>query len=340
MHVVGATGGAEGIQRRHSGVLEAYSKHRRYNSGIVRSLMQDTDTRGAAQRIANCGLRLKLDVFEDDAQGPEHRLTAARVCNHRLCPFCEWRRARVWRKRLFDGLEALQLDHPTRKPLFLTLTCRDPRLEGLRAQVQEMNEAWHRLTKRCGFPSNFWFRRLEITITALPGGGYKAHPHFHVLLLVRSSYFSTGYIRQTEWQRMWMESAKLDYPPVVDVRRGYKKSTSGGRNSSDARASVLEACKYATKASSLLELGDALPEFAAQVHGLRYYACSRPLSAYLQTGDVTAEELLDNNLSVIPPHVPYWKCVADWQEDLNEYLFTSVEEQSPRCPDQSRPEAC
>ena len=340
MHVAATTGGAEGIQRRHSGVLETYSKHRRFNSGIVQSLMNDTDTRDAGKRIANCGLRLKLDVFQDDAQGPEHRLTAARVCNHRLCPFCEWRRARVWRKRLFDGLEALRADQPKLKPLFLTLTCRDPRLEGLRDQVHEMNQAWKRLTKRRAFPSEFWFRRLEITVTAIPGGGYKAHPHFHVLLLVKPSYFSTGYISQLRWRQMWMESARLDYAPVVDVRRAYKKSMTGGHASSDARACVLEASKYATKASSLLELGDALPEFAAQVRGLRYYACSRPLSDYLQTGDVTAEELLDNNLTIIPPHVPYWKCVADWQEDIKEYLFTSVEEQGPRCPDQSSPEDC
>lgn len=292
--------------------------------------MNDTDTRGIGQRIANCSLRLKLDVFDDDGLGPRDRLTAARVCNHRLCPFCEWRRTRVWRKRLLEGVAALQSDHPKLTPLMLTLTTRSEPLESLRAQVGEMNRAWNRLAQTTAFPTAYWFRRTEISISSKNGPTYMAHPHFHVLLFVRPSYFSTGYISQLRWQQMWQMAARLDYPPVIDVRRAYKKSTSGSRDLSDVQASTLEACKYATKASSLLELGPALPEFSSQVKGLRYYSVSRALSSYLQTGDVTSADLMDEDVSITNPDVPYWKCIADWHEDVKEFLFTSVEEQIPR----------
>ena len=292
--------------------------------------MTDTDTRDIGQRIANCSLRLKLDVFDDGDQGPTDRLTAARVCNHRLCPFCEWRRTRVWRKRLLEGVGALQSDHPKLTPLMLTLTTRSEPLEALRGQVQEMQKAWHRLTKIRSFPTAFWFRRLEITVSANSGSMYMAHPHFHVLLFVRPSYFSTGYISQLKWQQMWQMAARLDYPPVIDVRRAYKRSTSGSRDLSDVQASTLEACKYATKASSLLELGPALPEFSSQVKGLRYYSVSRELSKYLQSGDVTSKDLMDEHVAITNPDVPYYKCIADWHEDIREFLYTSVEEQSPR----------
>ena len=44
------------------------------------------------------------------------------------------------------------------------------------------------------------------------------HPHFHVILAVRSSYFKNLYIKQDEWQEMWKIALRADYAPSVDVR--------------------------------------------------------------------------------------------------------------------------
>ncbi len=47
------------------------------------------------------------------------------------------------------------------------------------------------------------------------------HPHFHLILAVNKSYFSDtkSYLSQEDWTNLWKESLKVDYTPVVDVRR-------------------------------------------------------------------------------------------------------------------------
>ena len=46
-----------------------------------------------------------------------------------------------------------------------------------------------------------------------------AHPHFHAMLLVKSTYFhGSYYIDQSAWIEMWMKAMRLDYIPQVDIR--------------------------------------------------------------------------------------------------------------------------
>ena len=37
------------------------------------------------------------------------------------------------------------------------------------------------------------------------------HPHFHAMLLVKSTYFNRDYINQVEWTDMWIKAMRLDY---------------------------------------------------------------------------------------------------------------------------------
>ena len=104
------------------GVLDGLSRHRRHNNPIARDLMLDADTRDIGRRIANCALTLKADVLLHPELKPEVNLKAAHLCNARLCPFCEWRRTRAWRRRLFNGLDALYADQPKLRGVFLTLS--------------------------------------------------------------------------------------------------------------------------------------------------------------------------------------------------------------------------
>ena len=57
------------------------------------------------------------------------------------------------------------------------------------------------------------------------------HPHLHILMMMKSSYFKIkgDYIKQQEWSELWQESAQLLYTPIVDVK------------------AVLETAKYPTK---------------------------------------------------------------------------------------------
>ena len=66
-----------------------------------------------------------------------------------------------------------------------------------------MNSAWQRLaqTKRFKGVVKGFIRTTEVTRGK--DGDMMAHPHFHALLLVDSSYFARNYIKQLEWVEMW-----------------------------------------------------------------------------------------------------------------------------------------
>ena len=309
----------------NDGLFGEFSRHRRYNNPIARDLMLDADTRDIGQKIANCAHTLKADVLIHPELKPEVNLKAAHVCNTRLCPFCEWRRARVWRKRLYGGLEALWEEQPKLRGLFLTLTVRNVPLQHLGDQLDQMNAAWHRLKNRANWPTPYWFRRTEVTVGyPQPDGECMAHPHFHVLLLVRPSYFTRDYIKQTTWQKMWMESARLDYAPVVDVRTAKTKSGGGSSTGDAAKAAIVEAAKYTTKAVALMELGTAISEFHQQLRHRRLYAVSKELRRFINDADPQGADLMDNDAKPLPIGSERCEVFARWFEDTQDYVITDI----------------
>ena len=311
--------------RTHSDVLGKFTKHRRYNTPICKSLAMDPDTVEIAKAIGNCALTLGIDVTAAPDGPAEARLRAAHVCNKRVCPFCEWRRSRAWRRRFFEGLPKFAEDFPTHKPVFLTLTVKNCRIEDLRSTIADMHRAWKRMTLLSMFPTKFWFRRTEVVLQGGRNpelGGVMVHPHIHVLLMVPAGYFSHGYVKQTEWQKSWMMSARLDYAPVVDVRRGKKSSTSGGANSSDTLAASLEVSKYSTKGTDLINMGSSLGEYHRQVRNLRLSASSASLKPYLSDTPIQESELVDKKAGE-SELIATGKAI--WFDDIGEYLFSSIE---------------
>lgn len=68
------------------------------------------------------------------------------------------------------------------------------------------------------------------------------HPHFHVLIAVKPSYFtSRNYLSAERWSVLWSESLRLDYKAVVDVRKVR------GNTTADLNKAVAEVAKYACK---------------------------------------------------------------------------------------------
>ena len=311
--------------RTHSDVLGKFTKHRRYNSPICKNLAMDADTVDIAKAIGNCALTLGVDVTQVPERPAEAQLRAAHVCNKRVCPFCEWRRSRAWRRRFFEGLPKFAEDFPTHKPVFLTLTVKNCRIEDLRSTIADMHRAWKRLTLLSMFPTKFWFRRTEVVLQGAKNpesGTVMVHPHIHVLLMVPAGYFSHGYVKQTEWQKSWQMSARLDYSPVIDVRRGKKSSTSGGANSSDTLAASLEVSKYSTKGTDLINMGSSLGEYHRQVRNLRLSASSASLKPYIADTPISADQLVDEK-SGESELIATGKAI--WFDDIGEYLFSSIE---------------
>ena len=308
----------------HFDVLGPFNKHRRYNNPICYSLSRNAETIDLAQAIGNCATSIGVEVPLDGPEEGKALLRAANPCNRRLCPFCEWRRSRAWRRRFFEGLPKFHEDFPLHRAIFLTLTVRNCAISDLRTTLNEMHRAWHRMQRRKGFPTKFWFRRTEITTNATRKTSYEPptfHPHIHAVLFVPGSYFGRDYIRQTEWQKEWMDAMRLDYAPIVDVRRAKTKSSSGGHAIDQSRSAGIEAAKYATKATDLISMGDVLTDYHYAIKGLRLSASSSSMRPYLSDSSLDTDDLLDAEAVECVESV---RGKALWFEDLQEYLFSDL----------------
>lgn len=331
MHEGGNLRRSERPPSRHFDVLEPFTKHRRFNAPISRELGKDLETAWLAKRIGNCSSRLSLEIEVPEVGDPVAHLKGAKVCNARLCPFCEWRRTKAWRRRLITGLEAFHEVNPTWRAVFLTLTVKNCQLSDLRTTLKAMQDGWNRFRRCAFFPTSYWFKRTEITVGAGPAGsaflngGYSAHPHFHVLLLVPPSYFGKRYVKQSEWQKQWQMAMRLDYAPVIDIRSAKTKSTNGSSGIEASRDAAVEAAKYASKATQLLELGEALTEFHFETQSVRYYSVSKDLKEYIKAGDVNEAEMMDETTPDPSGDMPLLKATAQWFEDSQEYLFSQID---------------
>ena len=344
--------------------LQRFSKRKRHHRPIAMALGRSPELDSYARAIGNCANTLELALGLPEGQEPTLQLTDCNPCNRRLCPFCEWRRSRVWRGRLVGGLGPFFEHRPTDSAVFLTLTQRNVPLGELGATIKEMHRSWNRLVKWRQFPTEYWFRRTEITIgqpsftddlpraprgrakqaevvatapdqrpqgqgldshapagETAPGTGVWCHPHIHALLLVPASYWGRSYIRQGEWQKQWMMAARLDYAPVVDIRRAKAKASSGERFE-DAKDAAIEAAKYTTKATDLIGLGESLPEFAHQMRHHRLVAMSQPLGRFVPEHDPTRQEMADERDPSLPAVHPTVSCIAQWCEQRSDYVLT------------------
>ena len=327
-------GAGEASLQADSGLLEGFSKHRRYNHQISSSLAQDMSTVDVAKRIALCSHQLLVEVQEHSEGPPTAHLRGSRACNARLCPWCEWRRSKVWRARLFKGMARFEEHHLNYRAVFLTLTVKNCRITELSKTLGEMNAAWKRMRECAFFPTEYWLKRTEVTVEKhLEGQNQQSepfvHPHFHVLLLVRPSYFSHGYVKQTEWQKQWMMALRADYVPVVDVRAAYAKGKKGQTGSASSFDAVIESSKYLAKAAQVQKLGPWLTELHHQLRNLRLTSVSKKLTEYVPSKEPQTEDLESDEQSTSIDVLSRWTALAQWFEDRSEFQITEIREGAP-----------
>lgn len=193
-----------------------------------------------AARVLSCGTYLEFTVSEKSK-----KLTSANFCKARLCPMCNWRLS----QKRFSNLSAVTELAKSNKYqlLFLTLTAKNVKSTELKAEIRKFFDSWKNLTKDCSkFKKSVhgWFRALEVTYNKDTD---TYHPHLHIILAVKSTYFNANYyINQEEWTNIWKNYLKIDYSPVVHIQKAYIKK---GKNSSSAE---VEASKYTVKDSDYL----------------------------------------------------------------------------------------
>jgi plasmid rolling circle replication initiator protein Rep len=196
-----------------------------------------------AERLRSCAPVLHFAVDDEGRK----RLTHANFCRVRLCPMCTWRRSLKVYGQVRDVMELIgQSDEPLQYAM-LTLTLKNCERDKLSETIDLMMEGWHKLSRQTPFKRAVkgWYRAMEIkhNVNTLSENYDTYHPHFHCLLGVKSTYFSgREYINQAEWTSMWMKAARLDYTPIVHIKR-VRGTTAGA---------VAECAKYAVKYDDIL----------------------------------------------------------------------------------------
>jgi plasmid rolling circle replication initiator protein Rep len=292
----------------------------RASADVIQGLYKQADFDRYSERIEDCSKWLGFSLKASDQGELKLKLKDARFCRVRHCPVCQWRRSLMWRARFFKVLPKLQEQYPTGRWIFLTLTVRNCPLPELRETLAWMNKGWKRLSERKEFPALGWIKSVEVTRNPDDGS---AHPHFHCLMLVPSSYFSHGYISQAKWRELWQSCLKVDYLPVVNVKAVKGSSTANSNGSTDIASgmakAVCETLKYSVKEDDLLADPEWLVELTRQLHKTRAVALGGVLKEHLSEDE--PEDLINTELEISDEVLEDTdaKTIFDWAESMRRY---------------------
>jgi len=176
-------------------------------------------------------------------------------------------------RELLEAFESIEESQDV-SYLFLTLTIKNTGTNTLRATVKLMNDAFKRMSKTKGYKDTILghFKALEILGDKTPAG--QVHPHFHVLLIVNKSYFtSRKYIKADTWSIMWQKALRSDYTPVIDVRKIKPKKSKNGKLLSSLQSAVFEVAKYSVKHTDLTKKPNKnFTDIIDQTKNMRFFA--------------------------------------------------------------------
>lgn len=195
-----------------------------------------------ANRLRSCATAL---AFSYNADAEKKTLVSANFCRVRLCPMCQWRRS----LKVFGQVSQILRYIEARQHyayILVTFTVKNVSGEDLSDELDRLMTAWGRLVKLKPFTQAIkgYYRAMEISHNM----DYKSkdyntfHPHFHCLFAVNSSYFKgREYLSQQKWRELWKAAARLDYLPMVNVKRVKED------DNKSLLGAVAEAAKYAVK---------------------------------------------------------------------------------------------
>lgn len=256
-----------------------WDKHRSF-ADRVEGFYTGSEFHDYSSRIHYCSELLKFGLALQDDETLKLKLRSARFCRVRHCPVCQWRRSLMWKARAYKVLPRIIEQYPKHRWLFLTLTQKNVPIESLRETLVAMNRGFQRLSQLKMFPAIGWLRSTEVT----RGKDGSAHPHYHALLLVPSSYFGKNYIKQEQWVEAWRQSMRLDYNPILDVQ--------AVKQGNKPMELVPELLKYCTKESDLVADREWFLELTRQMKKMRSIATGGVLKEYLRELEEEPEDLI------------------------------------------------
>ena len=292
-------------------------------------LLIGTEHEDKALRMRSCATHLIYQVKQHTPTGEiKHDLQSIHTCKVRVDPVCTWARSRIWRKRLDDGLTRMMADHESTRFIFLTLTKKTCDVTQLGKNIALLSKSFDKLMKRRDVKTNVlgyaksleitrlfdwydargkllgrhgstWFKRHKSKSKGKwqPYPTNEAHAHIHVLLAVKASYFSHGYITQNDWVSYWQESLDIDYKPVVDIRT-VKPNPKYEDDKLGLLSSVLELAKYSTKPCDIVYDQYFLAQFINQIHGTKHIVTGGLIKKYINASEPTEEDILKQGTDV------------------------------------------
>lgn len=240
------------------------------------------------QRMDDCSGRLEFSqILQKDTGELKLKLSNAHFCRVRHCPICQWRKSLMWKAKFYKAIPEIMADYKSARWLFLTLTVKNCDVKDLKSTIQKMNKAFKKIINREHFKKyNLGFVKTT-EITRSKDG--TAHPHFHILLLMNSSYFKYGYMKQEEWRDLWVDVMDIDYIPQVDIR-AVKLDKSKTKEEALSNA-VAETLKYAVKPSDMIQDREWFLEMNRQVFKMRFVSTGGILKDLFKD-ETTEKELL------------------------------------------------
>lgn len=285
--------------------LTAYSKKdrrfddRKYENQDLMGIFNDEIQRSSEsmarfgkypKRLLNCARSLFFSQHAELETGEAFfKLAWAEFCRIRHCPICQSRLSMKWTAKFHQIIPKLEEAHPKTQFILMTLTVRNCQITDLRETIQGMNTAWNRMANRAFFKKQIlgYIRATEVTRNADTN---TAHPHFHVLLHVRNSYFAgTNYIKRDDWLQHWRDAMRDQTITQVDVRkvRESKKKT----KVENLVAGALEVVKYATKHDNIADDAKWFIEYVIQVDRMRFMATGGTLKDLI--ADLDNDDLIN-----------------------------------------------
>ena len=278
-----------------------------------------------AFKVQDCAETL---TFTKDSNG-KPTLYQCWFCRSRLCPLCNWRRARKNAAQLDMVLREAVKQHPEAQFLFLTLTTKNTTsAQELKAELLKLTRVLGQKILRLKKFKKFvlgYVRSTEVTVNP-DDGSY--HQHLHVLLMVKKSYFSPKhYMKQSDWTELWKKKMNLDYTPIVHVQKVKPKAT--GKEA--LRSAAAETAKYQTKSKDYLSKDRTDQENVQVVKDLEFALKGTRAIAYAgvlkdihkslhlddpENGDLLHDKPTDEKTTKVVEIM-----VAQWSYDKKNYIW-------------------
>lgn len=277
-----------------------------------------------AHKVQGCADVLRFRKLPDGST----KLYQTWFCKSRLCPLCNWRRSMKNSGQLKKILSEAHKQQSTGRFIFLTLTERNA-VDGndLKQRLKALTRAFFKLVHYKKVAKNLLGYVRSTEITSNDNGTY--HQHLHVLLFVKSSYFTgngNNYLSQADWADLWQKALRSSYRPIVNVEA---VRTNKSKGKSSLLASAQETAKYQVKSADYMsdddyrnqQVIDDLEQALVGTRQISYGGLLKQIKQQLHLDDADNGDLVNVDGEELSEPTEAELIVAKWDQQRKNYLI-------------------